>query len=160
MCTPSSVRRYHCARCYRPVLICSHCDRGHIYCFHGCRELAQKERRQRNAKRYQSSPRGRRNNAQRQSDYRQRQRAPPAPVTVHSAGNSAQADKAEKSAVDSEETKIVTHRGSATPSAGVVLLDPGNSSSSFNCNCCGQACSDYVRINFLRTRCSNRSAVP
>ena len=160
MCVLSSARRYHCARCNQPVLICSNCDRGHIYCFNGCRELARKERCQRNAKRYRSSERGRRNNAQRQSDYRQRQRAPPMPVVTLSTANFTQTDTADNSAAEPGEIKIVTHRGSATPSASVVLPISANSSSSLNCNCCGEACSDYVRINFLRTRCRYRSAVP
>jgi len=149
MCALSSARRYHCARCHQPVMICSDCDRGHIYCFNGCRELAQRERCQRNAKRYQSTQHGRRNNARRQSDYRKRQRAPPTPVSTHSVATSTQSDTANKSAAEPEKTKIVTHRGSATTSASVVLPDSGNSGSFFNCNCCEDACSDYVCTHFL-----------
>ncbi len=160
MCDLSSARRYHCARCQRPVLICSYYDHGHIYCFNGCRELAQRERCKRDAKRYQSSQYGRRNNARRQSDYRKRKRATPTPVATHSAPNSTQRDTANIPAAEPGKTKIVTHRGSATTSASVVLPDSGNSGSFFNCDCCGDACSDYVRINFLRTRCRYRSAVP
>ena len=155
-CAHSSARRYHCARCQRPVLICSHCDRGHIYCFNGCRELAQRERCQRNAKRYQSSQLGRRNNAQRQSNYRQRHRAPSTPVATDSAAISTQSDTEDNCTAEPGNTKIVTHRGSATLDASVVLKDSGNNSSFFNCDCCGGACSDYVRIHFLRTRCRYR----
>jgi len=160
MCDLSSARRYHCARCQAPVLICSDCDRGHIYCFNGCRELAQKERGKRKAKRYQSSRRGRRNNAQRQSDYRKRQRASPTPVATESAVNSTPSHTADKPAADPWKTKIVTHRGSTTSSASVVLPDSSNSSSFFHCDCCSQACSHFVRIHFLRTRRRYRSAVP
>lgn len=160
MCALRSARRYHCARCQRPVLICSHCDRGHIYCFNGCRELAQKERCQRNAKRYQSSARGQRNNAQRQSDFRQRHRASPQPVRDLSAAGSKRDAAAGNNTTETGKTKIVTHRGSSAPSASVVLPESGNSSAFFNCDCCERACSDYVRIHFLRTRCRYRSVVP
>ena len=160
MCDLSSARRYHCARCQVPVLICSHCDRGQIYCFNGCRELAQKERGKRKAKRYQSTPQGQRNNARRQSNYRKRQGAPPTPVSTESAVNSTQSNTPNKPAADPEITKIVTHRGSAVPGASVVLPDSSNSSSFFHCDCCSRACSHFVRIHFLRTRRQYRSAVP
>lgn len=160
MCTHSSARRYHCARCQRPVLICSHCDRGHIYCFRGCRELAQKERCQRNAKRYQSTHHGRRNNAKRQSEYRKRRQAQLSPVAADSSTNSTSGDEVDTPAGDSGKTKKVTHRGSTITGASVVLQASGNNSSFFNCDCCERACSNYVRIHFLRTRCRYRSAVP
>ena len=55
----SSARLFNCARCRCQVVICSHCDRGNIYC----------------GKRFQKSRRGRFAHAERQRRYRQRRRA-------------------------------------------------------------------------------------
>ena len=54
----SSARLFNCARCRCQVVICSHCDRGNLYC----------------GKRFQKSRRGRFAHAERQRRYRQRRR--------------------------------------------------------------------------------------
>lgn len=65
-----TARRYHCARCRQPAIICRQCDRGNIYCFDGCAKAANKERRRRNSKCYQRSAKGRRSNTERQRRHR------------------------------------------------------------------------------------------
>jgi hypothetical protein len=65
-------RRYHCARCRVPVVICRACDRGNLYCFDGCADLARAESQRASAQRYQLTRQGRHNHADRQRRYRQR----------------------------------------------------------------------------------------
>ena len=69
-----SARFYNCARCQQQIKICSHCDRGNIYCPEGCSEQSRYEKQKEAALRYQSSPKGRLLHAKRQQQYRQRQR--------------------------------------------------------------------------------------
>jgi len=66
-------RRFLCARCRTPVLVCSHCDRGQIYCASGCAAAARGERQRDAARRYQCSRRGRFNHAARTRRWRERQ---------------------------------------------------------------------------------------
>ena len=75
-----SARLFQCARCFVQMKICRCCDRGHVYCSE-CSTLARKEARQGTAKRYQQSPQGRSNHAERQRRYRERQRVSSDKVT-------------------------------------------------------------------------------
>ena len=71
-----TARWFLCAACQRHVPICSHCDRGNIY----CRDCAPTLRRQRVRvahKKYRDSPRGHLKNAADQARYRARQRCLP-----------------------------------------------------------------------------------
>jgi hypothetical protein len=66
-------RLYNCARCAQQVVICSHCDRGQIYCAGECAQQARKESLNRAGKQYQISRKGRLSHAARQARYRARQ---------------------------------------------------------------------------------------
>ena len=70
----SSARVFNCARCRCPVVICSHCDRGNLYCGKRCSETARRQSRREASERYQKTRRGRRAHAERQRRYRQRRR--------------------------------------------------------------------------------------
>lgn len=153
-------RRYHCARCHCPVLICSHCDRGHVYCFDGCREAAYQERCRRNARRYRSSAKGRQNNAQRQQRFRDSNRDSSTPVSDNSSIRIPGVDAPDAGTTGTEKSKKVTHRGSALSGAGVVLPVTRNTGTPMRCNRCQRSCSVYVRLGFLRTRCRRQSTVP
>lgn len=69
-----SARLYNCARCQQQVIICSHCDRGNIYCSSQCSAQSRYEKQRESAQRFQSSAHGRHLHAKRQQHYRQRQR--------------------------------------------------------------------------------------
>jgi hypothetical protein len=71
----SSARVFNCARCQRQVVICSHCDRGNIYCGKRCSQSARRQSRREASRRYQRTRRGRFAHAARQRRYRQRRRA-------------------------------------------------------------------------------------
>lgn len=66
-------RRYLCAGCRAPVLVCSHCDRGQRYCPRGCAERARRASVQAAGRRYQDGFQGRVQHAWRQRRYRARQ---------------------------------------------------------------------------------------
>ncbi len=70
----ASGRFFLCALCRRQVLICSHCDRGQIYCAGDCRIDARRMRRRETASRYQRSRTGRFTHAARSRRYRARQK--------------------------------------------------------------------------------------
>ena len=70
----SSLRLYDCARCRVLVAICRRCDRGQIYCGHGCAEIRRRESVRKAAKVYQKRSPGAMNHARRQERYRQLQR--------------------------------------------------------------------------------------
>ena len=69
-----SARLYNCARCHHQVIICSHCDRGNIYCSGHCSTQSRLEKQQEANCRYQSTAKGRHGHATRQQHYRQRQK--------------------------------------------------------------------------------------
>lgn len=67
-------RLFLCALCYEQVVICTHCDRGNIYCGFSCSFTARKNSLREAGIRYQRSIRGRLNHALRQRHYMQRLR--------------------------------------------------------------------------------------
>ncbi len=78
-------RRFLCAvpGCRVPVLICSDCDRGHMYCA-DCAPHARRRSLRQAGRRYQASSRGRIKHAERSRRYRARHyRAPQNKVTHH-----------------------------------------------------------------------------
>jgi len=71
-----SARLFLCVRCRAHVLLCSHCDRGQVYCTRACSFAARRERRRHTAKRYQDSRSGRLKHAARTACWRKRRRSP------------------------------------------------------------------------------------
>jgi hypothetical protein len=67
-----SFRFFLCARCKKQVVVCSHCDRGQIYCSTECSRIRRRETIRRAAKKYQEGGLGARNHARRQNRYRER----------------------------------------------------------------------------------------
>ena len=51
-------RLFLCLACRAQVLICSHCDRGHVYCAMGCAQKARRRSLRAAGRRYQTSRRG------------------------------------------------------------------------------------------------------
>jgi hypothetical protein len=146
-----TARRYHCARCLQPVIICRHCDRGNIYCFNGCAVAANKERCQRNSKRYQCSAKGRRSNAARQRRNRLRKALEP----LNGQMSKQQHDKPIPPGTEPSPTPfdppIVTHRGSVDEPGSAPLTPKPQPLRVVYCNACQRVCSQAMRIDFLRT---------
>ena len=129
----TSARLFHCAHCFRQVIVCSCCDRSNIYCCPECSQLARKKSLRDAGKRYQSSLKGRHKHANRQRHYRQRL---------------------------AKKIKIVTHHTSPVLSDDDLLLQqPGKQkrlSQSVICHFCGNCCSTFLRSSFLCRRISNK----
>jgi hypothetical protein len=134
-------RLFICAEltCRVQVVICSDCDRGHIYCA-DCAPLARQRSLQEAGRRYQASGHGRLKHAERSRRWRERQ--------------------------NREHANKVTHHGSlpdrsaALVSVDLVLvekalpLDKPHSPRGrrWFCMRCGRHCSAHVRQDFLRRR--------
>jgi hypothetical protein len=69
----NSLRRFSCARCGLPVLICGGCDRGNIYCGPLCSALSRFASLKEAGRRYQATFKGAMHHAKRQQKYRARQ---------------------------------------------------------------------------------------
>lgn len=127
-----SARCYFCHRCGELTIICSHCDRGNIYCSSKCSEDSRRDSVRASSQRYQKSWRGRSNHAKRQSYYRQH--------------------KKEK----------VTHQGSVgTVISGVlaptlteteVIKEPARQYIDLRCHFCGEHCMAFLRTSYLHSR--------
>lgn len=134
-------RRYLCACCHAPVLICSRCDRGDRYCSDDCAQQRRKCSQHSAAKRYQRSHRGRSKHAQRQRRYRERKRR-----------------------CSEGFAKKVTHQGSPPRPAAALLIAQTTalqtlqseqaqpSKSLWQCHFCHSDCGLFVRTGFLRCR--------
>ena len=105
-------RRFLCARCSAPTLVCSHCDRGQVYCATGCAQLVRRQSQRESGRRYQGSLRGRFKHAARTRCWRERQALLAVPV--------ARAEVASAQSV----TQSVTHQGSPAPASDAVLSVP------------------------------------
>ena len=160
-------RRFLCARCRAPALVCSHCDRGQIYCAAGCAAVVRQQSQRDAGRRYQRSLRGRFRHAARTRRWRERQALLAAPVA-----------RSEIARLQS-----VTHQGSPALSSDAVLTVPSpmpaaatpvpastaqsctaitsSSASSpaatlpltlltWRCHWCHTPCAARVRLDFLR----------
>ena len=133
-CESRSARLFQCARCHALTKICSHCDRGNVYCG-DCAVSARKKARQATSKRYQQSPAGRLNHAARQQSYRERQRLKIEKVTHQGSESTenvlAQENHLQSKKGDSNSTKLSKKGG-------------------ISCVFCGLTCSPFLRSDFRR----------
>lgn len=134
-----SARLYNCARCHHQVVICSHCDRGNIYCSGHCATQSRLEKQQEAKGRYQSTAKGRHCHATRQQHYRQRKKQK---VTYQGSVDLASYDLllAEPEA-ENPVKKVIP------PS---VLIDK----SAHYCHFCGCRCMQQIRWVFLHQQSS------
>ena len=124
-----SPRLYYCALCHTQTVICSHCDRGQIYCSTQCSQTARLKSCREAEKRYQLTPGGKRKHAARQKHYRMRQK------------------------------EKVTDQGSATPTRSALLHSVKNKTEDVDmshdamreaCCMCKQPVPSWFRHGFLR----------
>lgn len=124
-----SSRLYYCALCHVQSIICSHCDRGQIYCGDTCSRKARLNSCREAEKRYQHTPGGKHKHAARQKRYRERFR------------------------------QKVTDQGSVTPIANGLLdsvknkttkVDRGQVLGVTQCCFCKKTVSSWLRSGFLR----------
>lgn len=125
----NSGRLFNCVCCRRQVVICSDCDRNHIYCSRQCSKAARQKSLKASGQRYQQSRRGRLKHADRQRRYRKRQ------------------------------TEKVTHHSSAIPPSNDLLSFEQNKQAACSmqpinhdiyCHFCKRSGIEFLRIGFLR----------
>ena len=131
-----SARFFLCARCRTQALVCRRCDRGQIYCGALCSDDARRERQREANRRYSKTRIARHKNAQRQRQFRQRQRA-----------------------LNTGFKKKVTDQGSAhLPRADTLVRKPlsqpsrrldAQKATRLYCVVCTARCSALVRHDFL-----------
>ena len=135
-------RQFLCARCRKQVTICSHCDRGQIYCSKECSKIRRRELLRMAARRYQKTPRGAHYHARRQHHYRlQNQKV------THQGSNGAglKAVCGYQNGVRQPCTSLVETQVSGT---GTDLTKLGEGC----CKFCGRLGSKFTRTGFIKTR--------
>lgn len=128
-----TARQYNCAYCHSLVHICSHCDRGNIYCAGSCAKLARKNALVLANKRYQNTIRGKFMHAKRQREYMQRKRAAIIKMTHHGSNQLPTEVSLEKTKVALEITNNIA--------VGAMI----------HCHFCGSLCPTLLRKDFLHT---------
>ena len=128
----TSSRLYHCLRCQAQVVICRQCDHGQHYCPGECAKAARIQSLNRARQKYQSSRKGRFNNALRQQRFRERTK---------------------------QNSKKETEQGSLQkPSNAVLIREPEEQISHFGslkkstlitCQHCGCPCEPFFRMAFV-----------
>lgn len=122
-------RLFYCMRCHAQTIVCSHCDRGQIYCGSECSVAARIQSCRSAEKRYQLTPVGKMRHALRQRRYRERL------------------------------SKKVTDHGSDSPTHNGLLqtvknkakkTDMSHSDSSGRCCFCKKPVSSWFRSGFIR----------
>jgi hypothetical protein len=126
--TKNTARLFYCACCLTPVVVCSRCDRGNIYCGSTCSACTRTLNHRIANQQYQRSLKGRLKHAQRQRRYRERQKAI---------------------------AKKVTDMGSPVLPPNDVLPDrpnerPSRQVCTAHCHFCGEPVSLFLRNGFLR----------
>jgi hypothetical protein len=138
---PIPARLFLCARCRAQVVICSRCDRGHIYCAGECARRTRGEAQRAAGRRYQGSHRGRVLHAARARRYRTRQKN-----VTHHGSPPAPAD-------DLLSTATVTAASDA------VSAGDERGQTAWRCHWCGCRCPPLIRQGFLRRRGLRRGIV-
>ena len=130
----TDARLFNCARCHCQVVICSHCDRGQIYCGVDCAQSARVVSLRAAGERYQHSRQGRFTHAARQRRYRQRQQQ----KVTH-----------QGSPLSGSHASLVTKVKRQVPLAAWLV---NRVDERFVCHFCGRICSPFLRLGFRRGR--------
>lgn len=133
----STGRFFLCGRCRAQVLLCSHCDRGQIYCGNGCSKVARRRSLQAAGRRYQRSRRGRFAHAERSRRYRLRRK-----IVTHQGSP----------APEPEGLLPLPSEGTANPPVFIAFPPP---TTAWHCHRCGRRCAEFVRLGFRRRRGSH-----
>ena len=128
----ASARTFLCGRCLERVFVCSHCDRGQIYCAGGCAQAARRVAQREAGRRYQESRDGRFAHAERNRRYRARRK-----IVTHQGTPPPAMD----GLVEPDRTAAAS--GHHLPTCV---------EKAFHCNWCGRPCSAFVRQGALRRR--------
>ena len=146
----TAARLFVCARCRLPVVVCSHCDRGQIYCAGTCAQKARQQAQRAAGQRYQASRRGRLKHAARTRRYRARQK-----IVTHQGSLPEPRD----AVVRATTTFAMPAAGSqpTTASSHDKAMRSQNFDPEFwRCHWCERRCPPLVRQELLRRRRGSR----
>ena len=136
-----------CALCRRQVLICSHCDRGQVYCAGDCRDQARRTRRRETGRRYQRSRNGRFNHAARSGRYRARQK-----IVTHQGSPTPPCDARVPVVLAAAQEQIPPDVGAVILNSAPFPVQRADAIFGRCCHWCSRACSPFVRRDHLRRR--------
>lgn len=131
----NSARLFNCARCLSQVIICSDCDRGHIYCSRRCSRATRCASLRAAGKRYQTSPKGKHQHAKRQYRYRHRQKK-----------------------VTHQGSPLLPHSDLLPTERGDPVDLPPVTTSDIRCHYCGRRCPRFHRSGFLQQSVNRKEA--
>ncbi len=133
-----SHRFYMCLLCHYQVHLCSHCDRGNLYCSKKCSNSVRKRNLKLSSKRYQKTFKGKLNNAKRQATHRLKKRSQIKSITkkVTHQGSPIMVNN---DLLQSVEIKTKTDKFAQTK--GVI-----------KCHFCHKEIGDYLRFDFYKGR--------
>ena len=151
----ASARFFLCCLCRQQVLICSHCDRGQIYCAGDCRGYGRRMRRREAASRYQRSRQGRFNHAARSRRYRARQK-----IVTHQGSPGLAPDACVPEVSTATQERTPPGARAAALNSTRARAQRADVTFGRHCHWCGQACSPFVRRDHLRRRRAARFDPP
>ena len=150
-----SARIYVCARCNCNVMICSHCDRGNIYCSGECAAQARKEKQTKTQKSYQNTPEAHSLHALRQQAYRQRQlekvthQSSPRLVPYDVLITPCKEETTQDEPPLTEPEVVLMTDAALKETSGVTEIITADGKPSLHCHFCGCRCSEKLRWAFL-----------
>lgn len=127
----NTARLFNCTCCRRQTIICTHCDRGNIYCGSICARASRTKNHRIANQIYQKTPRGSRKHAVRQCAYRIRQK-----IKVTDLGSVSMSQNDLLSATENDTKKITSEQ--------------------MHCHFCEKNVSPYLRNDYLRYYAQNK----
>ena len=147
----AAARLFVCARCRLPVVVCSHCDRGQIYCAGTCAQEARQQAQRAAGQRYQTSRCGRLKHAARTSRYRTRQK-----IVTHQGSLPEPRDGVVRSAATTFATPAAVKQPATASSHDKAMRSQNLDPEFWRCHWCERRCPPLVRQELLRRRGSRR----
>jgi hypothetical protein len=141
----ATARFFLCAGCRDQVFVCSHCDRGQIYCAGTCAEEARRQAQRMAGQRYQRTYRGRLSHAGRARRHRARQK-----IVTHQGSPPLSRDGVVSLAAVPLAAAVTTSQPAAATE--VVKRSQCFSPGFRRCHWCGERCAPLLRNEFLRRR--------
>ena len=139
-------RIFLCAGCRVQVLVCSHCDRGQIYCPDQCAAATRQALQREAGRRYQQSRAGRFKHAQRMRRWRERRCAVAEKVT-HQGSLDAPLDVVLSVIATTLPNAATEPHTTGAPLPAITAVP---APTPWRCLWCGTNCVAHVRLGFLR----------
>lgn len=151
---------FRCTRCRIEVRLCSRCDRGQRYCGEECSAPSRRDSCLEAGRRYQQTECGRRANAKRQKEWRNREIERQQNPTVTHQGSPtlplvAEADLPPQLLQEDLHVELLSSsssRGHARANFSAIAAE----GTQHRCTSCGRVCSGFERFDFVRRRTARR----